>query len=261
MAQSDTHEEENYFISMTDMLVGLLFIFIILMMYFILLARKEVEQAAERAREAAQVSKKFTDIENVRSRILDEMAGLLHKDGIRVTVIHEHGILRMPESLFFDKGVAKISERGKGAMQILAKSLLRVLPCYTVATIALAKSVNCDDGPRTASIDAIFIEGHTDNDPIKRPYGGMEDNIDLSVKRAANSYRELIEISNGSILEYKNADKLPVLSVSGYGEYRKIVENDNESNMTKNRRIDLRILMEAPEAEEVERIIRDLQDR
>jgi hypothetical protein len=42
--ESRVVEEENYFVSMTDMMVGMLFIFIILLMFYVIQFRKETDR-------------------------------------------------------------------------------------------------------------------------------------------------------------------------------------------------------------------------
>jgi chemotaxis protein MotB len=81
----------------------------------------------------------------------------------------------------------------------------------------------------------------------------MKDNIDLSAIRAANTYRMLLQ-KRVDLLDYENTRGFPVLSVSGYGPYRPAVSNQSiEENKAKNRRIDLRILMTTPRAEDAAR--------
>jgi flagellar motor protein MotB len=76
----------------------------------------------------------------------------------------------------------------------------------------------------------------------------MKDNLQLSTVRAANTYRMIVQ-KRGELLEFKNARGFPVLSVSGYGEFRPAVSDQStEESKAKNRRIDLRIVMATPRA-------------
>lgn len=77
----------------------------------------------------------------------------------------------------------------------------------------------------------IFIEGHTDNVPIRTKK--YESNWQLSFARTY------------SIIKYlQKVEKIPPsrLSGTGYGEYRPLVPNDSKENRAKNRRIELNIL-------------------
>jgi chemotaxis protein MotB len=71
----------------------------------------------------------------------------------------------------------------------------------------------------------LMVEGHTDNVPIKTSM--MEDNWDLSVKRATSIVRVL---QNDLGLDPKQ------LVASGRGEYQPLVDNDSAENKARNRR-------------------------
>lgn len=78
-----------------------------------------------------------------------------------------------------------------------------------------------------SSISRVNIEGHTDNVPISN--FKYEDNWDLSVKRATNTLRKVLEL--GIIDE-------TMLSAVGYGEYQPIATNTNSEGRQMNRRVD-----------------------
>jgi chemotaxis protein MotB len=80
--------------------------------------------------------------------------------------------------------------------------------------------------------------------------------MDLSALRATNTYRAL----SASAPQLNTLRNLPagdsattsILSVSGYGSDRPIPGSANDENSkSKNRRIDLRFLMEAPQAKDI----------
>jgi chemotaxis protein MotB len=72
----------------------------------------------------------------------------------------------------------------------------------------------------------VLIEGHTDNVPFKKDI--LEDNFDLSVKRATALTRILIE---------KHGINGAKLIPAGRGEFLPLVANDTPENRAKNRRI------------------------
>jgi hypothetical protein len=87
------------------------------------------------------------------------------------------------------------------------------------------------------------------------------DNLDLSALRATTTYREL-QRAKQELSQYLSPHNTPVLSVSGYGEYRPVAPEPGESAETykqRNRRIDLRILMATPRSEDAKQMQRDLQ--
>ena len=76
----------------------------------------------------------------------------------------------------------------------------------------------------------VGIEGHTDNQPIKR--SGWKSNWELSTARALSVLHYL---SDKSVAEAR-------LEAIGYGEYRPVAPNDSREGRQKNRRVEIVIL-------------------
>lgn len=233
-ASAHHEEDEGYFVSMSDMLTGLLFVFIILLLYFAFQYR--VLTGANPAREA----------------LLKALMSRLNSDGIQVRIDTVTGVLRLPEAVLFEEGSDTLSARGVEVMPIIAKALADVLPCYTEDHPRLKCRMAAKSNYR---IDALFIEGHTDKQPYRR--GGRDTNIDLSTRRAINTYLALIDKNQGGQpdldelrtqyrgLDSKNITFVPILSISGYGPKRTIPGRNSysDTDLAMNRRIDLRFLM------------------
>lgn len=231
-------EEENYFISMTDMMVGLIFIFIILLMYYALQFR--------------QVTDELSGADRTRTEILQKLQKTLKEKGVEVTIDTQNGVLRLPDAILFDSGHAELKEEGIQAVHKLADALDAVLPCYTDGGLQ-PKPTTCPDTPH--KIESLYVEGHTDADRLAGS-GLLRDNWDLSVVRATNTYRALTGMSPDltSLCVVKSGQCAPVLSVSGYGPQRPIDNGLTDEAKKHNRRIDLRLIMVTPDAREVHRI-------
>ncbi|KAB3535875.1 OmpA family protein [Alkaliphilus pronyensis] len=119
-------------------------------------------------------------------------------------------VLRFQDNVLFDSGSAELKST--------SREILTYLSTFLVEPDLISKYVR--------------IEGHTDTDPL-RPSSRYETNWELSVARAANVVRYLIEEVG---LEPKR------FSASGYGEYHPIAPNDTAENKAKNRRVDIVIL-------------------
>lgn len=247
--QQPHDEEESYFVSMTDMMVGMLFVFIIMLMSFALNLRE-----AQNTQEA--INEELTGASKARAGMLADIQTSLEKKGIQVKIDPENGILRLPEDILFDSAQAALKPEGLQKMQILADTLQRVLPCYAVS-IPQAET----PAPRKSSchsrhqLEAVFIEGHTDNVPLAG--GRYKDNWELSAARAINTYRFIVSHSN-ILADLTNKRQEKLLSVSGYGEFRPVAPNDTATGRTANRRIDLRFLMETPRSKATTAIQKDL---
>jgi flagellar motor protein MotB len=223
-------EQESYFVSMADMMVGLLFVFIILLLYFALQFR--------------QTTHDLSSAEQSRAAILKRLDEQLRDHGLAVSIDTGSGVLRLPEDVLFDVGRADLTPRGRQAVAVLGKAMADVLPCYTYPRPASG----C---PATKQhVDAIFIEGHTDSDPMAGQ-GLIRDNLDLSVIRATNTFRALVAATPalGVMRNQLPGEGVPqpILSVSGYGADRPVDPSGTPDAKRRNRRIDLRFLMAMPQ--------------
>lgn len=84
----------------------------------------------------------------------------------------------------------------------------------------------------------IRVEGHTCDLPIRT--SAFPSNWELSAARATNVARFLIE---------QEAIPAERMSVAGYAQYRPIVENVNEANRARNRRVDIVLLSDTNTSE------------
>jgi flagellar motor protein MotB len=247
-------EEEN--VSMTDMMVGLVFIFIILLMYFALQFRETTEQFRKTTEQLTKTTDQLTSAERTRSAILFQLEEYLKAKGVKVEIDTETGVLRLPDEILFDSAHAEVKPEGVVALGHLANGLMLILPCYTNG---VEKPADCPSDPHM--VESVFIEGHTDTDKLL-PHAGLTDNWDLSVLRATNTYRQLTgmrtELSALCILQ-QGVTCNPVLSVSGYADRRPVAPGADEAAKRRNRRIDLRILMATPKSADVAPIDEKLQ--
>lgn len=221
-------EEESYFVSMTDLMVGMLFIFIVLLMAFALTYR-----TAEQGLTGAQAA---------RTKMLTNVERSLFSLGVKVQVFPETGVLRLPQDLLFESARAELNSEGSEIVGFVGHILRTTLPCYANAP----DDVNRDDcafapGGR---LETVLIEGHTDNRQLKAgsPY---KDNWELSTARAISAYRALV--SEGEVIQtLKNDRGDSLMAVSGYGDQRPIDSNETPEGRRNNRRIDFRFIMSTP---------------
>lgn len=212
-------------LSISDLMAGLLAIFILALSYFIL--------------NFSQNTAKLTQNNIVREELVTSLRDDIVQMGIKVDVDEKRGILRIPEkALFFRVGHAEVDDpatvRKIGA--VLLKTLKRK--------------------EYEGKIETVFIEGHTDSDPTGA--GSIyASNWELSTQRAINTWnvmksgdnKELAELKNNVVFLNKEGQKEYmheyVFSCSGYGETRPIAPND-AMHKSQNRRIDIRFTMVPP---------------
>ena len=268
-------EEQGYYISISDLMSGLLFIFIITLVVFAMnLKGTQVDLSYELVKQKNEKEKltnivhTLTNSNEIRAQILREIQEKLKKKGFRVQVDLEHGILRLPEEILFPSGSATLQPGGKRMIKVLAAILAETLPEFVIfeddsdnvkvvasilaeklpAFVSGANDSNNGvhrDRSKAGMVDAIFIEGHTDDRPVSSRCK-YENNWDLSAARAIATYDYLTEMSV-DLKNYLNQKRQPVFSVSGYADSRPIVPNNSAANRRHNRRIDLRFIMTPPE--------------
>lgn len=139
---------------------------------------------------------------------LNESLGDDSESSINVEIYtNERGlVISFKEKLFFDIGKASLR------------------PAAVEALLQVGETLKTDN-------HKIRVEGHTCDLPINTPQ--YPSNWELSTARAINVTRFLIERVK---LDPSR------LSVAGYGQYRPFVENLNELNRARNRRVDIVLL-------------------
>ncbi len=256
---SPTEGEQNYLISVSDLMAGLLFLFIIALSVFALNYKfAEVRQEEAEAnhiseqRRLENVIVKLTRIRERRAQMLRRIAQEARSHNLNVIVNEDQGILHLQEGVLFDTGSAELKPKGEENLKILSKVFLEVLPEY-LSPPKLGEQPN----DKVGTIETVFIEGHTDRQPI-RPGGKYQDNLELSAARARNTFKFLAEISP-ELMELRNAEGQFIFSLSGYGEHRPVKPYNQKDDVPENRRIDFRFVMFPPQADP--NLIRDLEER
>lgn len=258
-------EGAGYLISVSDMMSGLLFIFIITLVAFIIhfqdAIQKEFEAMLEQQKEAAnlrevikqqqeitakqeKIVEQLTNSNDVRTELLLTLQQKLDAANILVHVDAEHGVLRLTErAIRFESAKDTLDEQNLENLRVIGDIFSEILPCYGSNP---PQDKRCfGKGELENQLDAIFVEGHTDNVPISsRQY---KDNWDLSAQRAIRTFRLLVP-PRPSLNSITNTNGQPVFSVSGYGEGRPLEGHvyPVPTNDVANRRIDIRFIMTPP---------------
>jgi chemotaxis protein MotB len=242
-------EDESYFVSMTDLMVGMLFIFIIMLMAFALNLR-------EQEHKFDQTTTTLTKANETRRKMLEDIKQAMERRGVKVIVDAENGVLRLPEELLFARGEYELSEKGHDALHRLGDVLAQTLPCYADGPTLRGVACPPSHGGR---LEAVFIEGHTDDRQIAgRMNDGIRSNWELSTARAIATFNALVQQAP-SLAFIDNDSHLRILGVSGYAENRPVSREDTEEARASNRRINLRFLMATPNTEELNRIRQNVE--
>ncbi len=114
-------------------------------------------------------------------------------------------VISVPAEVTFASGRADLTKGGKSALSVVANTLKREYPGRVY-----------------------WVEGHTDDDPIRK--SKWASNRELSVARAMAVLHYLVEdcgIDDGECV------------VAGHGEYRPLGDNSSKSGKAKNRRVEI----------------------
>ncbi len=257
-----TKDGDNFFIPMTDMMVGLLFIFVIMVAFFAYKLSRQLSQeqfvpqsllikvTEERddMREKLALIKANSVVKfNQNSRdsqkaIIRNVKDAMERTGIGVSADYERGLLRLQGIDLF--GSSSTTLKDPVIVRTLASALQLELTCYVLPA---SRSKDCEG--KVGYVEAVYIEGHTDalRVGISRQ-DGISNNLQLAARRATNTY-ETIVTSNPALRDYRNPSQHSILSVSAFGAQRPIAPNDTSEGRDRNRRIDLKVEMYVPKDE------------
>jgi chemotaxis protein MotB len=288
--------DEGYFASVSDLMVGILFVFLLVLTVFALNFRdaeddqKHALDDAEQQRQVStfeqqnakqkeieadeqkkanlylqtllqkavdQMRQDAADRQNALERLLTTLRDRLQKDGVIISIDPNSGVLRLPEQLLFAKGSRSLEPTAAGTLQILAAALSDVLPCFA----GNGHSATCGESDQPI-LEGVLVEGHSDHQGYrdgKRALSSEESrdrNDQLSTERSLSVFKELLKRNGLDAL--RNSNNLPLLAVSAYGDRRPIAAGETQDDFQKNRRIDLRFLLSPRTSRDLQKLIDEI---
>ena len=267
----ETHDE-SYFASFTDLLVGVIFVFIILLMIFASNYQEaadavkqkknadmvaKINQAKLKALDEARTNNARNELQNIffddRKKVLNAIGQSLKNEGIPVVVNIQEGFLRLPEGLLFKADEDKIDDSAKKTMATLAGALGTYVPCIS-PTQDQARLIGCSQLNVFSkdSLDAIFIVDHPD------PKASVANKWLHSVQRTVSVFSELTRYESYLDKELKNSAGVPVLNVTAHQERRQ-GQKAAQGGPVVNKSIELRFFMRQPNPVDIKKF-RDAED-
>ena len=155
------------------------------------------------------LKEKIGELSEYRSEFFGRLKEIL-KNQKEINIVGDRFVLQ--SEILFKSGSAEIGEKGKAKLSEISNLLKSI-------TKKIPSKINW----------IIQVEGHTDNVPISN--NEYPSNWELSVARAIAVARIMIE----------NDIEPNRINVAGYGEFRPLVKNDDETSRNKNRRIELKL--------------------
>ncbi|PHR47402.1 MAG: flagellar motor protein MotB [Fluviicola sp.] len=168
------------------------------------LKEKELEEREKRISELERIIARQDSIAKRLNRLLREALLGFKADELSIEIKDGKVYVSMSDKLMFASGKAEVQEKGKEALEVLAK-VLKKNPEFE-----------------------ILVEGHTDNVPISTDR--YKDNWDLSVARATSMVR---------LLNEKHGLDADRLTASGRGEHDPKATNETAAGRAQNRRTEI----------------------
>jgi flagellar motor protein MotB len=282
--KQQSSEENHFWISISDLMTTLLFVFILILAVTILdlqtdhISKEEYEQvklerdaAIKENKELQKLIKSLVierdtfkkkmevaikekkDIEKKYNDLKAKIKKLLNKNrNARTELLSQLkqrlAIKNVNVEIVPEEGVMRITKErlfDTAKAEVKDKKLIKAV---TKELLTLLQ----DDQYREA-INTIYIEGHTDSDRLNRKRGGIAwTNKELSAQRAINTFILMKRYAEEQQLNFE--DRL--FSYSGYADSRPIkgTSNKNKDEKARNRRIQFFFALNPPKVKSVEEL-------
>lgn len=221
-------EGNGYWISFSDLMSGVLIIFMLLFIYKILDYQNNIE-----SKEAM-----IESLSSTRAQIITMLQEEFEKEDIDILIDPKTGAIRLSEAILFDYGRNELKEEGKSFLQKFIPVYVRIL---------------FSDEKIKSQVSQIIIEGHTDDS------GDYIYNLKLSQERALSVVEYLI--GDGFNYDYKN-DLQYNLTANGRSFSELITNEDSTVNADASRRVEIKFRLNEEETlmqikQELERGLND----
>lgn len=258
-------ERVNYLASVSDLMSGLLFVFILALTVAIIQTKHSAQEAKEAAMQMESIQARLKNVEarlvgtrEATGNLLDRLQKELVKENVMVEIDPARSVLRIPENaVSFEVGRSDLNEENAERIRMIGRVLADKLLCYQKNVPETMRERCAKENPFGHTLDAIFIEGHTDNLAYRGDETGRRNRY-LSTARS-NAVYGIMVVENDALENLTNPNGESLFSLSGYGSERPIAGHRHEvpTDDPANRRIEFRFIMTAPAfSEEEEELIR-----
>lgn len=212
--KNDELEENIFWVTMSDLLLGLMITFIMLFVLAILgFSSEKITKQQKNMQTMEKINKKLTE-KNLNIEI-DKLAN----------------IVKVSDLELFDSNSWELTPNGK-------KFLDKFLPSYF--------DVLLSDENISSKISQIVIEGHTDSNSFRYAKNEKDNynlNLELSAKRALSVSKYILSKSYNEKID-KNLYKK--ISINGRSYSNPILNDDGSENFAKSRRVEFKIIYNEP---------------
>jgi|LFRM01.1.fsa_nt_gb chemotaxis protein MotB len=238
---ANKEEEVNYWPSYSDLMAGILIVFMLLFIYIFAgyqtdKQRREIEHATaqqelkkkdqelERTKkELGETRQRVIELSSTKEKIIDLLREEFEKENLKVEIDDDTGAIKLKDSILFDTGKSIIKEEGKKFLQKFIPVYVRILLGNSEVQQQLAE---------------IIVEGHTDD------VGSYLYNLDLSQDRAFNVVKYLL----GEEFDYEYKEELKkYITANGRSFSKLIYDEDQNVDRDKSRRVEFQFRLKEEE--------------
>lgn len=213
------NEENIFWITMTDLMLGLVLVFMILFFY------SSTSNYFEKVRE-----------QTVTSNVNTELAEKLKEQQVDATVDLFSGVVNISDLELFELNSWELSDNGKAYLQ-------KFVPIYVNTILGNANY--------RGKIQGLIIQGHTDSQTFAGVTTSEEQymkNMELSLKRA---YAVASYFQHTAYDKKYSEDLEKIMLVEGCSYSRPILDSDGKEDFAKSRRVELKLVTATKDANNV----------
>ncbi|MFS0864265.1 OmpA family protein [Fredinandcohnia sp. 179-A 10B2 NHS] len=219
------HQAGDFWMSYSDLMAGLLLVFILLLSVSIFDYRndlKEKEASIDEYQEQLEVKEqKIQEILGVKAEIIKALTQEFQDSNLTMQIDPQTGAISFQGGVFFDTNSDEVSDSGYNMLNQFAPKYIEIL---------LA-------GPYKEYVAQIIVEGHTDNN------GSYIYNLDLSQRRALSVVKAMF---SEKVLLNNKAELQNFITANGRSFSQPVYDGDNY-NPDKSRRVEFKFRLKDDE--------------
>lgn len=229
-------ETPNYWMSYSDMMSGLLLVFILFLTISMLMFNETSESLAETQDRLSVQEKRIENIIGIRQAIIEKLNEAFADSELNVRVDQATGAITFSDGVLFSTARYDIKPTGKSYLASFIPKYIEVL---------------LDDEIRPF-ISEIIIEGHTDS------MGTYMYNLDLSQRRAFEVSKYILGPDFNAVNDRDKESLRRILTANGRSYSQLILNENGTENRQSSRRVEFKFRLKDEEMiHEMDRILKE----
>lgn len=231
----DKEEPPNYWMSYSDMMSGLLLIFVLFLSISSFQFDEQSKLLTEQSEKIKIQQEKINNIIGVRTQLIEALKKQFKDSNLEINIDSQTGAIRFSSGVFFDTNKYTLKPSGK-------EYLSKFIPLYI--NVLLNKE-------NSKYISEIIIEGHTDTN------GTYMYNLDLSQKRAFEVTKYILSDEFKEITNEEKSKLRKIITANGRSFSNPIKNKEGKVDLDKSRRVEFKFRLKDEEMiQEMNRLLK-----